>query len=75
MQSEGHEIKIEDDNGEVTKIKSLPLEEEKKFLGVFDCPAGGNAKQIEKIADKVNTWTNRMRNGHLPAYLGWKSYH
>ena len=53
----------------------MPLDEEKKFLGVFDSPSGGNVEQIEKINEKVETWTNRMRNGHLPSYLGWKSYH
>ena len=48
LDTEGFEIEIEDDNGEVSKIKSLPLDEENTFLGVFDCPAERNHEQIEK---------------------------
>ena len=46
--TQGHEIEIEGDHGEVSKIKSLPLDEERKFLGVFDSPEGGNREQIKK---------------------------
>ena len=72
--TEGCELEIEVDHGKREKIVSLPMTEEKKFLGVFDSPEGGNKKQLEKITDKFDTWIHRMRNGHLPPDLGWMSY-
>ena len=72
--TEGCELEIEVDDGKREKIVSLPMSEEKKFLGVFDSPEGGNKKQLEKITDKFDMWIHRMRNGHLPPHLGWMSY-
>ena len=51
-------------------MESLETEEEKKFLGVFDGPEGGNAKQFEKIKDKVDDFVRRTTSGQLTAYLG-----
>ena len=52
----------------------LPENKEKGFLGVYDSPEGVNKEQIKKISEKVSTWTQRMRNAHLPSYLGWLAY-
>ena len=43
-------------------------------MGVFDSPEGGNKKQSKKISEKVTTWTQRMKNGQLPSFLGWIAY-
>ena len=72
--TQGCELEIEVDDGIREKIVSLPMSEEKNFLGVFDSPEGGNKKQLEKITNKFDTWIQRMRNGHLPPHLGWMSY-
>ena len=40
--TEGTEIEIPVDNGETFAFKSLPMDQEQEFLGVFDCPEGGN---------------------------------
>ena len=62
------------DDGDHFSCKSLPLDKEKEFLGVFDSPQGGNKEQISKILEKVEKWTQRLKNGHLPSYLGWLAY-
>ena len=72
--TKGKELQFEGDDGVQQVIKSLGTNEEKKFLGVFDGPDGGNVKQIEKIRDKVDTFVRRMTNGKLPAYLGRVAY-
>ena len=55
-------MEIEGDDGVRTKVKSLPLDKEKKFLGVYDSPAGGNVKELEEKKEKVETFVNRMKN-------------
>ena len=68
------ELRIEGVDNTNKVIKSLGTSDEKKFLGVFDGPEGGNVKQLEKIKDKVEVFVKRMTNGKLPAYLGWMAY-
>ena len=72
--TEGTEMEIEGDEGVPHVVESLPLNEEKKFLGVFDCPEGGNKTQLEKKREKVENFVHKMSNGKLPAYLGWMAY-
>ena len=72
--TKGRKLYFEGDDGVRKSVESLGTDEEKKFLGVFDGPEGGNVKQIEKIRDKVDTFVRRMTNGKLPAYLGWMAY-
>ena len=43
----GMEMDIEGDDGTYTSVKSLPLNKEKKFLGVHDSPEGGNIDELE----------------------------
>ena len=47
------------------------LTNQKKTLGVRDCPAGGNKSHLKHIKDKVNAWIDKMKNGHLPSSMGW----
>jgi len=72
--TEGTEMEVPVDDGRTHVFKSLPMYEEREFLGVFDSPEGGNKEQLEKISEKVSTWIQRMRNGHLPSFLGWIAY-
>ena len=69
--TEGTKMKVPVDDGEEFTCKSLPLDQEKEFLGVYDSPEGGNKEQIKKMLKKVETWTQRLCNGHLLSYLGW----
>ena len=55
------------DDGTEQPIYSLSPEENKKALGVEDCPAGGSAKQLKATKDKMKQWVLRMNNGHLLA--------
>ena len=45
-----------------------------KMLGVSDSPAGGNKGHLEYIKKKTSTWTNKMKNGHLPSNIAWVAY-
>ena len=72
--TKGRKLYFTGDDSVRKQVDSLGVEEEKKFLGVFDGPEGGNVKQIEKIKDKVDIFVRRMTNGKLPAYLGWMAY-
>jgi hypothetical protein len=37
--------------------------------------SGNEDKHLEKnVTGRVGSWTNRMRNGHLSARLGWMAY-
>ena len=67
-------MEIPVDGGQTHVFKSLPLDEERGFLGVFDSPEVGNKKQLKKIFEKVSAWNQRMRNGHLFLSLGWIAY-
>ena len=56
-------------------IKQLSVYETREMLGVWSCPSGDDTKHIEeKILKRVHTWTNRTKNGHLPAKFAWASY-
>lgn len=65
------EMEIEGDEGIPLGIKSLPLDKEKKVLGVYDSPEGGNKTQMKMKKAKVESFVHRERSGKLPAYLGW----
>ena len=46
-----------------------------KMLGVWSCPAGDDSAHLEKVVgEKMKTWIQRTRNGHLPTSYAWKSY-
>ena len=72
--TEGMPMEVEGDDGVKTEVTSLPMDDEQKFLGVHDAPAGGNAKEIEEKKGKVETFVQRMSNGKLPSFLGWMAY-
>ena len=42
--TEGTEMVVPVDDGSTHTFKSLPMNEEQEFLGVFDSPEGGNKK-------------------------------
>ena len=72
--TEGMEMDVEGDDGTYTSVKSLPLNKEKKFLGVHDSPEGGNVDELEAKRKKVETFVQRMSNGNIPSYLGRLAY-
>ena len=46
-----------------------------KMLGVWSCPEGLDATHLQGgVIEKMMTWINRTRNGHLPAKPAWISY-
>jgi hypothetical protein len=47
----------------------------KKALGIWSTVSRNDNKHLEKnVTGRVSSWINRMRNGHLPARLGWMAY-
>jgi hypothetical protein len=47
----------------------------KKALGIWSMISGNDDKHLEENATgRVGSWIDRMRNGHLPARLGWMAY-
>ncbi len=47
-----------------------------RALGIWSSIDGNNEAHVEHNKYKqVEKWMNRMRNGHLPAKLGWIAYH
>jgi len=61
-------------DGTDQEIKQLPIDESAKTLGVWTNPAGDCLKQLEVIQEKLETWTNRLTAGKLPAKWAWVSY-
>ena len=49
------------DDGTAQPILSLSPEENKKALGVKDCPAGGSTDQLKAIKDKMEQWILGMK--------------
>jgi hypothetical protein len=46
-----------------------------KALGVWAAVDGNNGRHLtENVTGQVESWINRMRNGHLPTQLGWMGY-
>jgi hypothetical protein len=46
-----------------------------KGLGVWSTVSGNDDKHLkENVTGRVGSWISRMRNGHLPARLGWMAY-
>ena len=58
----------------MTAIEQLYVDESKKTLGIWDCPAGGNEDQLEHINKKMENWIHHIKNGHLPPHMGWIAY-
>ena len=70
----GLDLEILGDNNELTKVKSLEADVDKKSLEIRFCPAGGSKEQLKSIKEKVHKWVGKMRNGYLPTNLAWLSY-
>ncbi len=48
---------------------------EEKVLGVWAVVDSNDDRHLtENVTGQVESWINRMRNGHLPTWLGWMAY-
>ena len=61
-------------NGLSVEVEQLPVNVSKKTLGISTNRAGECDKQLEVIETTIETWTNRLETGHLPAKWAWVSY-
>ena len=66
---------IPNPNGSFRNITLEHLETDRKMLGVWDDPLGGNKEHYQVIHNRMEFWFTRVKNGRLPvheAYLGYK---
>lgn len=61
-------------DGSFQTIQQEDVHQSKKTLGIWDCPAGGNAEHLDVVGKKMETWVSRMKNGHLPSHMARTSY-
>jgi hypothetical protein len=61
-------------DGSEEPIQQYDVHHCEKTLGVWSSPSGEEGSQLEKIAERVEKWTCRTANGHLPAKFAWVSY-
>ena len=71
---ESERLYVPQPDGSTKEIQQLPVNCSKKTLGIWTNPAGDCSKQLEVIHEKVDTWTNRLEVGKLPAKWAWVSY-
>ncbi len=70
------DIKIPLPNGDMAKILQGEVSVTEEALGIWSSIDGNNKAHVEhNVTKQVEKWINRMRNGHLPAKLGWIAYH
>jgi hypothetical protein len=62
-------------DGSAATISHAEVSTAEKALGVWSTVDGNNSVHIsQNITGRVQKWTSKMINGHLPARLGWIAY-
>lgn len=61
------------EGGTVTLTARKPSHAE-KGLGILTSPCRGHAAQLASLRERVDSWTKKHLDGHLPASLVWMSY-
>ncbi len=68
-------IEIPLPNGNTARISQGEVSVAEKALGIWSSIDGNNKAHVQhNVTDQVEKWINRIRNGHLPAKLGWIAY-
>ena len=69
-----HELTVPmPEGGTITLAAHKPSHAE-KGLGILTAPSGGHAAQLDSLRQRVDSWTKKNLNGHLPASHVWMSY-
>jgi hypothetical protein len=62
-------------NGDTARISQGKVSVAEKALGIWSSIDGNDEAHVQhNVTDRVEKWINRMKNGHLPAKLGWIAY-
>lgn len=62
-------------DGSHVPIRQLGVHDAEKMLGVYSSPSGDDSTHLQlKIIDRIEKWTNRTKNSHLPSKYAWVSY-
>ena len=68
------QMTIPQSNGDVAAIMQLQSSQATVNLGLLAPPDGNPAPQFEVLRNKVDDWTRKIKDGHLPARSNWLSY-
>ena len=58
----------------VLAIEQLMHSEAVENLGLFTRPDGVNEPHLNQVREKIEKWTEQIKNGDLPTRSVWKSY-
>ena len=61
-------------DGTAAGIRQVSVHVAMETLGMFTCTTGDCTTQLEKIQDRIATWTQRIRNGYLSQRAVWMSF-
>ena len=61
-------------DGDVAAIAQLQASQATENLGLLAPPNGSPTPQFDKMKERVDRWTKRIKDGHLPARSNWLSY-
>ena len=62
-------------DGSLATVSQGEVSTAEKALGVWSTVDGNDDKHIaQNITGRIRKWISKMKNGHLPARLGWVAY-
>ena len=67
------ELQVKDCDGTVCRLQRLSVKEAQQTLGVRIAPDGNNDAELLFLRERVDTWADCIRTGHLPRNLAWES--
>ena len=68
------EMTIPQIGGDVAAITQLQASQATENLGLLAAPDGNPQLQFDELGKKMDKWTERIKDGHLPARSNWLSY-
>ena len=71
---ENHQLKVPQLTGDAAVIAQLQSCQAKKNLGLYAPPEGSSEPQFAAMRDRVDEWTNNIKNSDLPPRSVWLSY-
>ena len=69
-----YDLRVPTPDGYSDALDQHDVTHSKETLGLQSCPAGGSADQLVSLREKMESWSTKMTNGHLPSSLAWLSY-
>ena len=67
-------LEVPQASGDAVAIEQLMHSKAVENLGLFIRPDGVNEPHLTQVREKIEKWTEQIKNGELPTCLVWKSY-